>query len=537
MTKNKDNNNLLELLSIVAGMELFFGAQHSGQEILAMGSAMKAFKLTWDEVALLARLFFDDNGMGDPVSGILEIASDRDINRLIRYGYAERSELGGLRVTIAARRAIEAGDPYIIDMDDEIENTEFFSHLATAVKSEFTGEEASLPVTIWDGMREYPRASFVIRFHERYDSLPNEERELLLALCSHFQLSGPVVWTLPSNLASIEKAKGRQLLSHLVEKGLAVTVAPEGDPDARKGNHAPVMLAPDVAGFLFKGLGRILNLGGPLSRYGTLLQAEDVMERALFYNDDIAQEVRRLFRAYSQDALKRIMDRLEKRGTHRGMSCLLYGPPGTGKTELAMQLARTSGRAIVKADVAKLTGSYVGESERNYRGLFTVYRYAAAILDPAPVLLLNEADTFIAPRVMVRQSNDKYENNIVNILLEELESLEGLLVATTNNPGKMDPAFERRFFMKLEVGLPDAATRYRIWHDKMPELPKDVAERLATRFKLTGAGIENVIARFDMLDILDDRKPGYNDLNELCGQAEKQIVGGIRRTVGYQTSI
>lgn len=536
MTKNKDNN-LLELLRIVAGMELYFGAKHSGQEILAMGSAMKTFMLTWDEVALLARLFIDDNGMGDPVSGILEISSDRDITRLIRYGYAERSELGGLRVTIAARRAIEAGDPYIIDMDDEIDNTEFFSYLADDVKDEFAGEEASLPITLWDGMREYPRASFVIRFHERYDAIPKEERELLLALCSHFQISGPVAWTLPGNLSSTEKAKGQQILGHLVERGLAVTVAPEGDPEARKGNHAPVMLAPDVAGFLFKGLGRILNLGGALSRYGTLLQAENVRERALYYNDDIAQEVRRLFRAYSQDAVMRIMDRLEKRGNSRGMSCLLYGPPGTGKTELAMQLARTSGRAIVKADVAKLTGSYVGESERNYRGLFTVYRYAAAILDPAPVLLLNEADTFIAPRVMVRQSNDKFENNIQNILLEELESFEGLLVATTNNPGTMDPAFDRRFFMKVEVGLPDAATRYRIWRDRMPELPKDVAERLAARFRLTGAGIENVVARFDMLDILDDRKPGFNDLADLCQQSEKQIVGGIRRTVGYKTSV
>ena len=190
-------------------------------------------------------------------------------------------------------------------------------------------------------------------------------------------------------------------------------------------------------------------------------------------------------------------------------------------------------RSGLKADVAKLTGSYVGESERGYRGLFLAYRYAALILDPAPVLLLNEADVFMSSRVQVRRSNDKYENNIQAILIEEMEAFEGLLVATTNNPGNFDEAYDRRFLMKEEIGLPAAAARLRIWRDRMPELPADVAEQLATRYRLTGAGIETVVARFALLEALDERKPGFDDLADLCSMVERKVVGGSRRPVGY----
>ena len=40
------------------------------------------------------------------------------------------------------------------------------------------------------------------------------------------------------------------------------------------------------------------------------------------------------------------------------------------------------------------------------------------------------------------------ENSIQNIILQEMETLEGIMIATTNLTTNLDKAFERRFLYK-----------------------------------------------------------------------------------------
>lgn len=44
---------------------------------------------------------------------------------------------------------------------------------------------------------------------------------------------------------------------------------------------------------------------------------------------------------------------------------------------------------------------------------------------------------------------EKMENSIQNIILQEIEQLDGILIATTNLAENMDKAFERRFLYKI----------------------------------------------------------------------------------------
>ena len=50
-------------------------------------------------------------------------------------------------------------------------------------------------------------------------------------------------------------------------------------------------------------------------------------------------------------------------------------------------------------------------------------------------------------QVGAERAVEKMENSIQNIILQEIEQLDGILIATTNLAENMDKAFERRFLM------------------------------------------------------------------------------------------
>jgi SpoVK/Ycf46/Vps4 family AAA+-type ATPase len=106
---------------------------------------------------------------------------------------------------------------------------------------------------------------------------------------------------------------------------------------------------------------------------------------------------------------------------------LLYGGPGTGKTASVKQIARTTGRAILMVDIAKIQSKWVGESEKNLSKVFEEYRNGKKAFANDPILLFNEADAILGKRFSVKSSVDKSYNAMQNILLQELEDFEGIL--------------------------------------------------------------------------------------------------------------
>ena len=104
----------------------------------------------------------------------------------------------------------------------------------------------------------------------------------------------------------------------------------------------------------------------------------------------------------------------------------------------------------MRVDVDKIKSCWVGESEKNIKKLFDSYRAKCNNAELAPILLFNEADAVLGIRMEGAQTAvNKMENSIQNIILQEMETLEGIMIATTNLTSNLDKAFERRFLYKI----------------------------------------------------------------------------------------
>lgn len=301
----------------------------------------------------------------------------------------------------------------------------------------------------------------------------------------------------------------RDAIGALVTLGLAATVIP-GEDELIK-----YTLAPEAAGALFRDVENIVNYK-PIARVASVIKSNDIGAKELYYPAEAQGEMDILRKLVSVDGYARAAKVLGRMGRPAAVLCLLWGPPGTGKTEICRQMARESGRDLIVADVARLTGKYMGESEKAYRTLFQSYNSIAKVAPNAPILLLNEADSVLSRRVEVERSIDKSENAISDVILQELESMTGILIATTNHTDSLDDAYDRRFLFKIEVGHPDVAARERIWRSNIPELTEMEAMVLAKEFRMSGGQINNVAAKRCMAEIYYDGDRGLEYIERLC---------------------
>jgi SpoVK/Ycf46/Vps4 family AAA+-type ATPase len=191
---------------------------------------------------------------------------------------------------------------------------------------------------------------------------------------------------------------------------------------------------------------------------------------------------------------------------------------------------------VLAVDVARIKSCWVGESEQNIRALFERYRKYVRERGPekAPILLFNEADQVLGIRQEgAQRAVDKMENSIQNIILEEIEKLEGILIATTNLTGNLDKAFERRFIYKIEFERPDFEAKKQIWKSMIPALEDEVAGALAKEFDLSGGQIENVARKRTVELILSGVEPSVDVLREYCRMEKINSKGGDRARIGF----
>lgn len=128
------------------------------------------------------------------------------------------------------------------------------------------------------------------------------------------------------------------------------------------------------------------------------------------------------------------------KASQTGRFCL-YGLPGTGKTAFGHHLAEALEKPLILKRASDLLSPYVGEAEQNIAAAFE-----EAIREDA-VLQIDEADSFLRSREKARQS---WEVTQVNELLTQMESFEGIFIASTNLMNDLDEAAMRRFDLKLE---------------------------------------------------------------------------------------
>lgn len=261
-----------------------------------------------------------------------------------------------------------------------------------------------------------------------------------------------------------------------------------------------------------------------------IIRHDTITPKELFYNDRERAEIDRLTNLLQKENFDKITSRLQEKGMRKGFACLFYGVPGTGKTETVLQLART-GRDIYFVDIAAIRDKYVGVSEQNLAQIFHYYRKAVRDNELCPILVFNEADAIFGCRKKVENAVDQMNNSLQNIILQEIENLDGILVATTNF-NNLDPAFDRRFLIKVRFDKPTAAVRSRIWTSMFTELSDADAQTLATEYELTGGLIENINRKATVDYILTGQQPDLEYLRTLC-RAEQKNPQPTTRHIGF----
>jgi hypothetical protein len=255
-------------------------------------------------------------------------------------------------------------------------------------------------------------------------------------------------------------------------------------------------------------------------------------DKELFYNKREQTQIIQLTSLLQEDNFLNIQKRLEENGMRKGFACLFYGAPGTGKTETVYQIARSTGRDIMMVNIAETKSCWFGESEKKIKAIFDRYNAFVKANSRTPILLFNEADAVIGKRKDVGNSNvAQTENAIQNIILQEMESLEGIMIATTNLTQNLDKAFERRFLYKIEFEKPGMGIKKMIWRSMIPALQDHEAEELAAKYDFTGGQIENIVRKRTINIILNGMEPSLEVMHDYC--RDELFCKNEKRKIGF----
>ncbi|MBR2970282.1 MAG: ATP-binding protein [Clostridia bacterium] len=139
---------------------------------------------------------------------------------------------------------------------------------------------------------------------------------------------------------------------------------------------------------------------------------------------------------------------------------LLYGPPGTGKTMIAAAIAREIGAKFCSISASDLL---LGGNESSEKAITKLFQEARSFR--RAVVFFDGIE-----RICPVSTRVQHAKEISSELLRQIQGIDAygkeggkilLLIAETNKPWDIDPAFVRPggFGTRLYVGLPDESTR------------------------------------------------------------------------------
>lgn len=265
----------------------------------------------------------------------------------------------------------------------------------------------------------------------------------------------------------------------------------------------------------------------------SLMKPEQLTTKKLFFDDELNRQVQILRDSLVQEQFLQLQDRLRSQNMPHGIAAIFYGEPGTGKTETVLQLAKATQRAVMHVDISNTKSMWFGQSEKEIKAVFTRYANLCKHSVIKPILLFNEADAVFGKRKENQTSSvDQTENAIQNIILEEMEKIEGILIATTNLVGNLDAAFERRFLFKIRFTKPNLDTKRQIWLDKMNDLDENSALTLASAYSFSGGEIDNIVRKITIEEVLTGQKPDLKRIQDLC-ESERLFARKEKIKVGF----
>lgn len=506
--------------------------------------AARKLKLTSMQTVLLA-IFVDRSEdsririseiakyVGCRTTKILRLADDVDALEARHYLRASRSRKSlSYRVPGAVLKSLRKNQPYVYEAEPVPDTQTFFDRFDRLMTEKDDDEQTheSLIVQTKDMLDEIRDTAFATEL--RRCGLDYEDT-LLFVFMAHLFVENnddnigfhDIDDIFDDNeIPSRVKRELRNRESELFEKGLIENV----NEDGMARSDAFKLTDKAKEEFLCE-----LNLNRIGKSDKGLIRADTLSEKDLTYNPSEFEQIKRLSSILSEERFIEVQNRLRSAGMRPGFCCIFYGAPGTGKTETVYQLARQTGRDIMRVDVDKIKSCWVGESEKNIKILFDRYRNICKNSKLAPILLFNEADAVLGVRMEgAARAVDKMENSIQNIILQEMETLEGIMIATTNLTTNLDKAFERRFLYKIRFDKPSVEVRSKIWRTMLPTLSEENAQSLAAKFDLSGGEIENIARKHSVDSILSGKED--IDMQELISACQlERIVQNKRTKIGF----
>lgn len=262
----------------------------------------------------------------------------------------------------------------------------------------------------------------------------------------------------------------------------------------------------------------------------SLIQADKIAGKSLFFDAELEKQVRFVQQSLQNEKFVTMQNRLEQMAMPKGVAAIFYGAPGTGKTETVYQLAKETGRAIMHVDISQSKSMWFGESEKKIKEIFTNYAQLCKTCEIKPILLFNEADAIFGKRKDSNASSvAQTENAMQNIILEEMEKLDGILIATTNLNQNLDAAFERRFLFKIKFEKPSDEAKRKIWQSKLTWLKEEDARQLAADYSFSGGEIDNIVRKVIMEEVLNDTKPELQQIIGYCDTEKFSSKAGMKK--------
>ncbi len=496
------------------------------------------------------RVDFDDLARHLDVSNIRILSYSDDIDALVRrrlLRYHDVKEEDSFDIPTPVIKALKHNEAYQLPPRTGLDCFGLFEILGQLFED--LNDDAITPKDLYEEVKELfadnPQVDFVRQYNQI--SFVSWYSELLLLLFCHLLVNREdddirfgQMEDIFANKGLFNQAKAelrndthelieQKLVEHLCEDGIASPSRYKLTESAKR-----TLLAE-------------MKLQTTEEKIADVIKAKDLTPKEMFYVEQNQRQVDELRSLLEPEKYAEIRERMKRTGFRTGFACLFYGGPGTGKTETAYQLARATGRDIMVVDVPQIKSKWVGDSEKNIKALFDRYRELVRKANDneklkvknekcflSPILLFNEADAIIGIRKQGASSAvDKMENSIQNIILQEMEQLDGIMIATTNLTQNLDTAFERRFLYKINFEKPDASVRQQLWKSMMPALSDADAHVLANGYDFSGGQIENISRKATINAILHGE--AANDLVRLTQycNAERLDNQATRRKVGF----
>lgn len=214
---------------------------------------------------------------------------------------------------------------------------------------------------------------------------------------------------------------------------------------------------------------------------------------SVILNDENKEKIR----AFLKETQYR--DRLYEYGLEPMNRILMYGASGTGKTYLTKALSNTLNYTMIYVDIAKSLSE--GNVAENISSIFKLGNYIGEA-----ILFFDECDSI----AWARDSGNAERGDVrraTNSLFQNLDQMNHkcIFCSATNMLHRIDPAFERRFNMKMAFPKPQLDIDDSIKHfifpkfvidDDVDSTTREIVKRRASNYqKLSYYELEELVKR------------------------------------------